>query len=44
MLNALYLQQRVVVTLDGTAIVVRQRNVTRVAAAPESDASVHQTP
>jgi hypothetical protein len=41
MLNALYLQQRVVVTLDGTAIVVRQRNDASAAATPEPDASVH---
>lgn len=41
MLNALYSQQRVVVTLDATAIIVRKRDDTRVAATPEPDASVH---
>jgi len=41
MLNALYLQQRVVVTLDGTAIVVRQRNDASAAATPEPDATMH---
>jgi hypothetical protein len=41
MLDALYRQQHVVVTLDGTAIVVRQRNDTAVAATHKPDAPVH---
>ena len=40
-LNALYIQQRVVVTLDGAAIVVRKADDTHVAATPEPDASAH---
>jgi hypothetical protein len=41
MLNALYREQRVVVSLDGNAIVVRQRDAATVAATPQPDASVH---
>jgi len=41
MVNALYRQQRVDVTLDGNAIVVRQRIAGSAAAAPQPDASVH---
>jgi hypothetical protein len=41
MLNALYRAQRVVVGLDGNAIVVRQRDAATVAATPEPGASMH---
>jgi hypothetical protein len=40
-LNRLYREQRVVIGLDGNAIVVRQRDAATVAATPHPDASMH---
>lgn len=41
MLNALYRAQRVIVGIDGNAIVVRQRDDATVAATPQPHASMH---
>ena len=41
MVNALYSKQRVIVGIDGNAIVVRQREAASVAARPQPDVSMH---